>query len=106
GTGYGPVAGRFLLYPEPPRIEGERLRGQRRQPRVVARYDDRLARRVDLAQERDNRFAGGLVQVGGGFVGEDEVGLTGQGAGDGDALLLAAAQLARAAGTLVGQDQP
>jgi hypothetical protein len=33
-----------------------------------------------------------LVERGGGFVGEDEAGLVGEGAGDGDALLLAAGE--------------
>lgn len=44
----------------------------------------------ELAEEFDGGVAGGAVEGGGGFVGEDEAGLMGEGAGDGDALALAA----------------
>ena len=46
-------------------------------------------------QERHNFVAGGAVEVAGGLVGEKQNGLVDQGARDGDALALAARELAR-----------
>ncbi len=46
----------------------------------------------DLAEEFHDLAAALAVEGGGGFVGEEEAGLVGEGAGDGDALLLAAVE--------------
>ena len=46
----------------------------------------------DLCKEIHDLPAKPAVECGGGFIGEDEVGLIGQGPGDGDALLLAAGE--------------
>ncbi len=50
---------------------------------------------IHLAEEVDDRLAGVEVEVAGGFVGENDGGVVGEGAGDGDALLLAAGELRR-----------
>ncbi len=47
---------------------------------------------VELEEEVDDFLAGGVVEVTGGFVGEEKRGVVAQGAGDGDALLLAAGE--------------
>jgi len=47
----------------------------------------------DLAEEVHDLAASDAVEGGGGLVGQHEGGLVGQGAGDGDALLLAAGEL-------------
>ena len=47
--------------------------------------------------------AGARVEVAGGLVGEDDLGPAGEGPGDGDALLLAAGELARAVVEAVGE---
>ena len=49
-----------------------------------------------LAHEGEDLGAGAAVEVAGGLVGEDDLGLAGQGPGHGDPLLLAAGELARA----------
>ena len=60
-------------------------------------HDDRLAELAHgAAHEVEDLGPGAAVEVAGGLVGEDDRRLAGQGAGDGDALLLAAAELARA----------
>ena len=60
-------------------------------------HDDGLAVLAHgAAHEVEDLGAGLGVEVARRLVGEDDVGLAGQGAGDGDTLLLAAGQLARA----------
>ena len=49
--------------------------------------------RDELEEERHDRVAGGLVEVAGGLVGEDQAGAGGERPADGDALLLAAGEL-------------
>ena len=56
---------------------------------------------VHVAQEGEDLVGGFAVQVAGRFVGEDKGGAVHQGAGDGDALLLAARELRRAEGLAV-----
>ena len=58
---------------------------------------------VDLEEEVVHRVAGLGVEVAGGLVGEEELGREDQGAGEGDALLLAAGELAGAVGDAVAQ---
>ena len=54
---------------------------------------------VERLQEGEDRFGGALVEVACGFVGEEDLGLGDEGAGEGDALLLATGELA---GTVLG----
>ncbi len=49
---------------------------------------------VEAFEEGEDFGGAGGVEVSGGFVGEDEVGIGDDGAGDGDALLLSAGELA------------
>lgn len=66
---------------------------------------DRLAAPVE-AGEQPQHLSGALaVEASGGFVGEQQTGGVDQGAGEGDALLFAAGQLARCAVLLAGQTQ-
>ena len=65
----------------------------RRDVGVVRDHEDRVARAVQLAEKfHDDGFVG-FVEIAGGLVGEDQLGLIDQGAGDRDALLLAAGEL-------------
>ena len=67
------------------------------QPAVVRREDERdLEVLLHPAHQRDDGGAGLAVEVGGGFVGDHELGLARQRPGDGHALPLAARQLPRA----------
>ena len=61
--------------------------------RRVRDHDDGRAFLVELAQHPHHFFAVGGVEVAGRFVGQDQLGLGDQRAGDRDALLLAARQL-------------
>src|SRR5690348_11499240 len=75
--------------------------------RVVRHHDDRLAEFADrLLQEGQDAVRGVRVEVAGGLVGEDQVGLVDQRPGAGDALLLAAGELGRAVREAVGDAQP
>ena len=59
---------------------------------------------ADQAEEfGEDDVGGGLVEIAGGLVGEDQSGPVGERAGDGDALLLAAGELARAVGQALGE---
>ncbi len=62
--------------------------------RVVVGDDDEAvgALLVELEEEVDDLAAGGGIEVAGRFVGEEEGGVVAEGAGDGDALLLAAGE--------------
>src|SRR5262249_48866895 len=59
----------------------------------VRDHDDGLARIVELLQTLHDLVAGPRVEVASRLVGEDHLRIVDQGAGDGDALLLAAGQL-------------
>src|SRR3954451_93601 len=62
--------------------------------RVVGDHDDGLVEGVDGAAHEGQQFSPRLrVQVAGGLVGEDDLGLRNQGPGGGDPLLLAAREL-------------
>lgn len=56
--------------------------------------DDRCAFVVELGEEVHDFFALVSMEIAGGFVGEDQAGFADDGSGDGDELLLAAAELA------------
>ena len=74
---------------------------------LVGDHDDRLAGVVELAEHLHDLVAGLGVEVAGGLVGQDDVGVVDQRAGDRDALLLAAGELGRAVVEPVVQaDQP
>jgi hypothetical protein len=61
--------------------------------RVVSDHEDGVAFVVEFAEEANDFFLVGFVEVAGGLVGEDELGVIDEGAGDGDTLLLAAGKL-------------
>ena len=63
--------------------------------RRVGHHDDGRAFLVELAEHAHDLLAVRGVEVAGRLVGQDQLGLADQGAGDGDALLLAARQLRR-----------
>ena len=65
---------------------------------VVGDEDDRPAAGVELAEDGQDVGAGAAVEVAGRLVGEDERRLGDERAGDGDALLLAAATARSARG--------
>ena len=58
---------------------------------------------AEVAHELEDGLAGGGVEVAGGFVGEEDGRAVDEGAGDGDTLLLAAAELAGEGVAAVGQ---
>lgn len=57
---------------------------------VVSDHEDGLARRVEASENREDAAAGRRVQITRWFVSEQDGGLINQGAGDGNALSLAA----------------
>ena len=65
--------------------------------------DQRDARSVEFFEQAHDFFTGGAVEVAGRFVGEDHRRLHDRGAGDGDALALAAGKLVRAVAGAVAQ---
>ena len=78
--------------------------GVRRGVRIVGDHHDRLPVLADgAAHEVEDLGAGPGVEVAGRLVGEDHVGPGVERAGDGDALLLAAGQLARAVAQPIGE---
>ncbi len=63
---------------------------------VVRDHDDRLLKlAVELFQQVEDLAAGGAVEIAGRLVGDQQVGVGDDRPGDGDALLLAAGELAR-----------
>ena len=62
---------------------------------VVGDHDDGGPLGVDAAEQAHDAVGGLAVQVAGGLVGDDDLGLVEEGAGDGDALLFAAGELVR-----------
>ena len=100
--GSGPASAAAALMPGQRRRRGRsRRRAARpareraRDLRVVRDDDERRARRVELAQQLDDRRAGLRVQRAGRLVGEDDRGLADERAGDRRALALAAGELGR-----------
>src|SRR5262245_45692989 len=69
--------------------------GVARVARVVRHHADRGARTVQLAEEIHHSFAAARIEVSSGLVREQDQRLAGDGARDGDALLLTARELAR-----------
>ena len=76
--------------------------------RVVGDHDDRLLEfAVELFEQLEDLAAGGAVEIAGRLVGDQQVGVGDDGPGDGDALLLAAGELARVMMLAAGQaDDP
>ena len=60
---------------------------------VMGDHDDGVSLGVEVVEDLHDFAAGGGVEVAGGLVGEEDVGLADEGAGDGDALELAAGEL-------------
>ena len=56
-------------------------------------HEDGGASLVDVMEHLEDFLGGDGVEIAGGFVGENEVGVVEQGAGDADTLLLAAGEL-------------
>ena len=92
------VGGRGVeVVDDPPVGEEHGAVGVRRGDGVVGDHDDRLAELAHGgAHERQDLGARAGVEVAGRLVGEDDLRPAGEGAGDGDALLLAARELRRA----------
>ena len=57
----------------------------------------------EVVEQAEDADGGGRVEFAGGFVGEDQGGRVGQGAGDGDALLLAAGEFVGAVPSASGE---
>src|SRR6516162_11404072 len=77
-----------------------------RAPGVVGDHDDRLVEIVDGATEKAQHLGRRIgVQVAGGLVSEDQIGVVDERPGAGAALLLAARQLAGPVGEAVGDPQ-
>ena len=73
-------------------------------PLVVGGDQGGAAFLADQAEEfGEDDVGGGLVEIAGGLVGEDQSRAVGERAGDRDALLLAAGELARAVGQPLGE---
>ena len=70
---------------------------------LVGDEDDGAARGVEVVQEGEDVRGRGRVEVAGGLVGQEERGLGHECPGDGDALLLAARELARLVLGTIGQ---
>ena len=94
----GSVVGRPRRPARPSRIWIDAL-GTARHVVLVGDEHDRAARAVQVDEQGEDVGGRGRVEVAGRLVGEDQRGLGHQGAGDRDALLLAARQLA---GPVVG----
>src|SRR5262249_1353385 len=62
---------------------------------VVRDHEDGVASAVKFAEQADDEFFVGFVEVAGGFVGENQLGLIDEGTGDGYTLLLATGKLRR-----------
>ena len=58
---------------------------------------------VDIFQQFKDRAGGGRIERAGGFVAQQYFGIAGQGAGDGDALFLAAGKIGGPGVLLIGQ---
>ena len=89
------------------RMAGDQMQpalAARRQRVVVGDQDQRgVGGGVEFEQQFDDARAGVGVEVAGGFVGKQDLRVGGKGARDGDALLLAAGQLARRVGGARGE---
>ena len=70
---------------------------------VVGDEDDGSAAAVEGLEEVENLVGGLRVEVAGGFVGQDQLGLVYQCAGDGDALLLPAGEFGGLVVKAIGQ---
>ena len=70
---------------------------------VVSDHQDGVAFAMKLAEQADDGFLIGLVEIAGGLVGEDELGMIDERASDGDALLFAAGELRREMVDAIGE---
>ena len=70
---------------------------------IVGHHDQGDAARVEVFEHLDHFLPGVLVEVAGGFVGQQQIGFGDRGAGDGDALALAAGELIRLVPAAFGQ---
>ena len=83
-------------------VEGDDAEGVLGHVGVVGDHEDGAAAAVgggggDLFEDFGHVLGVGFVEVAGGFVGEEDGGVVGEGAGDGDALLFAAGEIGGAA---------
>ena len=69
----------------------------------MRRHDDDGAAGVDVAEQLEDAAGGALVEVAGRLVGDEDRGIVHQRPRDGDALLLAARELARVGAALGGE---
>src|SRR5690348_1418293 len=68
--------------------------GKRADGRVVRDHENGVAFAMQFAEEADDGLLVGLVEIAGGLVGENQLGVINQSAGEGDALLFASRKLA------------
>ena len=61
--------------------------------RIVGDHEDGVAFAVEIAQQANHGFFVGFVEIAGGLVGENQLGMIDQRASDGDTLLFAAGKL-------------
>ena len=99
----GSIFSCFFIGDDVPVFHGDDAPGALGEGGVVGDHDDGLAGGGELLEQVGDEFAVFTVEVAGGFIGQQHGGLVGQGAGDGDALLLAAGEAVGAALELVAQ---
>ena len=87
------MAGAGLVAGDDAVADGDDAVGELGDVGLVGDDDDGVALGVELVEEGHDLVAGLGVEVSGGLVGEDDGGVVDQGAGDGDALALAAGEL-------------
>src|ERR1041385_5252967 len=79
-----------------PAVEDRDLPGEARGDLALVRdHDDRRAVRVQLVEQREDRLAGGAVEIARRLVGEHDCGPSDERTGDRDPLSLAAGELVR-----------
>ena len=83
---------------------GSRMAGHKEV--VVGGDDDGGAEPVHFLEELHQTLGLGVIEIAGGFVGEEQAGAVDDGSGDGDALLLAAGQLGWSGVGLPGEADP
>src|SRR5262245_837871 len=89
------LRGRFAIPNDPAVADFDDAARAASERHVVRDDDERRALLPELGEEAHDVAASGGVEVAGGLVGEDDVGMHREGAGDRDALHLAARELGR-----------
>src|SRR5688572_223366 len=93
----------YAILGDPAVLDMDRPVGAVGDPRVVGDHDQGAPLTSQLLEQVQDVLAARGVEVAGGLVGQDQVGLAGQGAGDGDPLHLPARELGRLVLHAVGE---